>query len=108
MFTTLEHGNSLNTLYNKIDDLEYCIIVIKTIDSEVFGAFCSGLWSERKNLKTRFFGKGESFLFTILPNEKIYPWVGIKGKTTTSQEIFIRADHTQIVIGGGYDGFNLI
>jgi hypothetical protein len=59
------------------------------------------LWSERKNLKTRCFGKGESFLFTILPEENIYNWVGIKGKATPNQEIFIRADQTQIVIGGG-------
>jgi hypothetical protein len=42
VFTTSEHGSSLNTLYNKIDHLEYSIIVIKTIENEVFGAFCSG------------------------------------------------------------------
>ena len=92
----------MNTLYNKIDDLEYCIIVIKTIEGEIFGAFCSGLWSERRNAKTRCFGKGETFLFTIFPTEKVYPWVGIKEKTTINQEIFIRADNNQIVIGGGY------
>jgi hypothetical protein len=35
IFTTLENGNSLNTLYNRIDLLEHCLIVIKTIQNEV-------------------------------------------------------------------------
>ncbi len=102
IFSTLVDGNSLNRLYDKLDHLEYCIIVVKTIQNEVFGAFCSGSWTERKNFKSKYFGKGETFLFTLLPKENIYKWVGIKEKTTANQEMFIRADNKQIIIGGGY------
>ena len=107
VFTTLEHGNSLKRLYDKLDELEYCIIAIKTSENEVFGAFCSGSWCERKNAKIRYFGKGETFLFTLLPKEKIYRWVGINEKTTANQEMFIRADNKQIIIGGGYVNVNV-
>lgn len=71
----------------------------------MFGAFCSGLWSERKNLKSRYFGNGETFLFTLLPKQKLYQWVGIgaqRQKTLNNHEMFIRADNKQIAIGGGY------
>ena len=53
-------------------------------------------------MKSKYFGKGETFLFTLLPKENVYKWVGIKEKTTANQEMFIRADNKSIIIGGGY------
>lgn len=35
IFTTQEHGFSINTFYNYIEELEHCFIVIKTIQNEV-------------------------------------------------------------------------
>jgi hypothetical protein len=61
------------------------------------------LWIERKIQKTKYFGNGETFLFTILPRMNVYKWVGTSASiSSTGQELFIRADHTQIAIGGGY------
>jgi hypothetical protein len=136
VFTSLEHGTSLNTLYSVLDNLEHCFIVIKTFENEViafrlrsvrrqekkgfftifieiskvFGAFCSGLWSERKTQKSKYFGNGETFLFTLVPHVKIYKWVGANTDTRAiSQELFIRANNVQIAIGGGYvDPYRLI
>lgn len=105
LFTTREHGTSVNTLFGVLNDLEYSLIIIKTFQNEIFGAFCSGLWEERKN-KATYFGNGETFLFTLYPNKTQYKWVGLKQqKTLYNQELFLRVDKNKIVIGGGgFDG----
>jgi len=91
----------LNTFYNTLDELEYCFIVIKTFNDEVFGAFCSANWTERKQ-KSKYFGNGETFLFSIVPKASAYFWVGKQlQKTQPNQEMFIRADNSLIAIGGG-------
>jgi hypothetical protein len=59
--------------------------------------------------KSKYFGNGETFLFSILPRMNVYKWVGATASiSTTSQELFIRADSTQIAIGGGYASCSLI
>ena len=67
---------------------------------QIFGAFCSGLWNDRKQ-KVNYFGNGETFLFKIMPEKKIFRWVGTRTKTTPNQEMFLRTDGRKIVIGGG-------
>lgn len=101
LFTTQENGTSLNTLLNVLDELEYCLIVIKTFDDEVFGAFCAGDWNQRKNPKTLFFGTGETFLFTLMPEKKVFKWIGLKQEAKPNQEMFIRVSMNKILIGGG-------
>ncbi|RNA23561.1 TBC1 domain family member 24 isoform X4 [Brachionus plicatilis] len=101
LFTTQENGTSLNTLFNVLDELEYCLIVIKTFENEIFGAFCAGDWNERKNPKTLFFGTGETFLFTLSPEKSVFKWVGLKQETKSNQEMFIRVNANKISIGGG-------
>lgn len=107
LFTTEENGTSLNTLFNVLDDLEYCLIVIKTFQNEIFGAFCSCSWVERYNSKS-YFGNGETFLFTLCPNKRVYRWTGTRGKTLSNQELFIRVSPNKISIGGGgHDGLSI-
>jgi hypothetical protein len=58
-------------------------MIIRTTEGEIFGAYCSSCWAERKDVreraKTRYFGTGESFVFKQ-PNGQLYPtiynWVG--------------------------------
>lgn len=101
LFTSRENDTSVNTLFGVLNDLEYSLIIIKTFQNEIFGAFCSGLWEERKN-KTIYFGNRESFLFSILTTKSLYRWVGAKHeKTLPNQELFIRVDKNKIAIGGG-------
>jgi hypothetical protein len=103
LFTTRVNGTSVNTLFGVLNDLEYSLIIIKTFQNEIFGAFCSGLWEERKNNKQNYFGNGETFLFSLVPQKNLYRWIGTKKckKTTSNQEFFIRVDRNKIVIGGG-------
>ncbi|CAF1519274.1 unnamed protein product, partial [Didymodactylos carnosus] len=125
LFTTQEHGCRLQTLLDKIDDIEYSIMIVKASNGEIFGAFCAGLWSLRHN-KT-YFGCGESFLFTLHPKPIKYPWIGIKQlsddahhrhlitneKNSTShisstKELFLFVSNEKISIGGGgNDGLSI-
>lgn len=70
---------------------------------QVFGAYCSGSWNDRKQKGVMYFGSGETFLFTLQPEKKIFRWVGMRNHetTTSTQELFLRVDLTKIVIGSG-------
>jgi hypothetical protein len=49
-----------------------------------------------------YFGNGETFLFSLCPNRRIYRWIGSKSsKTLPNQELFLRVDKNKIAIGGG-------
>jgi hypothetical protein len=61
----------------------------------VFGAFIPEKW--HKNAKN--FGNGETFVFSIFPNLKIYPW-------TRKNSCFVTAKSDYIGFGGG-DNFAL-
>lgn len=109
LFTTEVNGTSMATLFNVLDELEHCILVIKTFDNEIFGAYCSGSWNDRKQKGVMYFGSGETFLFTLQPEKKIFRWVGMRNQSTTStQELFLRVDLSKIVIGSGsYEGLTI-
>ncbi|XP_067007706.2 GTPase-activating protein skywalker isoform X1 [Anabrus simplex] len=111
LYTTEEHGCSLTTFYVRVEQHEPTLLMIKTCNNEVFGAYCSSRWYER-NLKDdrgnrqAYFGTGETFLFSLYPERAKYPWVGIecaRGDPTLdhSAELFMAADSTMITIGGG-------
>jgi len=97
---------------------------------QIFGAYCSSPWSTRNSKdergeRTRYFGTGETFLFSLAPKRIKYPWVGIQPKKVLQQsngdssndgndieslgktkvdhttELFMHADAHTITIGGG-------
>ncbi|XP_072180415.1 GTPase-activating protein skywalker-like isoform X2 [Diadema setosum] len=128
VFTTQEHGFSLTTFYTRCEYCEPTILLIKTSDQEIFGAYLSASWSTRndEDHKGIYFGTGESFLFSLAPEEKKYPWVGINapGKEDKEEEegdveegkedmkrrmseMFMRATPTLIAVGGG-DGDGIL
>ncbi|XP_055376573.1 GTPase-activating protein skywalker isoform X2 [Condylostylus longicornis] len=108
LYTTEEHGCSLTTFYVRVEQHEPTLMMIKTCNNEVFGAYCSTRWFER-NLKDErgnrqaYFGTGETFLFSLYPDRAKYPWVGIEGDKSLghSSELFMAADSKMITIGGG-------
>lgn len=101
LFSTDQDGTSMKTLFNVLDELQYCLIILKTFENEIIGAFCSCEWNERKNKKS-YFGNGETFLFTLEPEKKIHRWVGTrKPDTQVNQEMFVRVSPERISIGGG-------
>uniref|UniRef100_A0A1L8DVY7 Putative rab-gtpase activating protein n=2 Tax=Nyssomyia neivai TaxID=330878 RepID=A0A1L8DVY7_9DIPT len=108
LYTTEEHGCSLTTFYVRVEQHEPTLMMIKTCNNEVFGAYCSSRWFERnvkddKGQKQAYFGTGETFLFSLYPERAKYPWVGIEGDTKHghASELFMAADSKMITIGGG-------
>ncbi|XP_065575858.1 GTPase-activating protein skywalker-like isoform X2 [Artemia franciscana] len=109
LFTSEEHGYSLTTLFTKVENHSPTVIIIKTSMGEVFGAYCSSPWRKRNEKaafgsKQGYFGTGETFVFTLLPEMNKYPWVGIEGSTSNDSKgtgLFMAADNYMLVIGGG-------
>ena len=59
-----------------------------------------------QNKDLKFFGLGETFLFSCLPESRIYPWVGWTcGESHTqlpgSKCLYLAANLSTIVVGGG-------
>ncbi|KAH0557247.1 GTPase-activating protein skywalker isoform X5 [Cotesia glomerata] len=111
LYTTEEHGCSLTTFYLRVEQHEPTLLMIKTCNNEVFGAYCSTRWCERnmkddKGHRQAYFGTGETFLFSLYPERAKYPWVGMDSthndiKVHHSAELFMAADSKMITIGGG-------
>ncbi|XP_073687153.1 TBC1 domain family member 24-like [Garra rufa] len=80
LFTTSTHGCSLNRFYSHCEGYEPTLMLIRTTDREVCGAFLSTDWEERKRggNKLSFFGTGECFVFRMKPEMERYEWVIIK------------------------------
>ncbi|XP_016327650.1 TBC1 domain family member 24-like isoform X2 [Sinocyclocheilus anshuiensis] len=80
LFTTSTHGCSLNRFYSHCEGYEPTLMLIRTTDGEVCGAFLSTDWEEwkRGGNKLSFFGTGECFLFRMKPEMERYEWVVIK------------------------------
>lgn len=120
LFSSENHGTSLITLYKKLDEDPYphreTIFVIKALSGEIFGAYCASYWAERQlkeNLDGRFFGLGQTFLFSIDPQCVKYPWVGTakeEGVPVNQHDIpmsasmFQSGDNHNLLIGGGGSG----
>ncbi|XP_074745291.1 TBC1 domain family member 24-like [Strix uralensis] len=80
LFSTSEDGCSLQRFYACCEGYEPTVLLIKTTEGEVCGAFLSSDWSERKKsgATSGFFGTGECFVFTVRPETERYEWVFIK------------------------------
>lgn len=71
---------------------------------QVFGAFCSMYWRERKksNKNVYYFGTGETFVFTLSPERKKYEWVGLhEENVSNTANMFLAGDSKILTIGGG-------
>ncbi|KAK5881104.1 hypothetical protein CesoFtcFv8_021947 [Champsocephalus esox] len=94
LFTTSNHGCSLNRFYQHCEGYEPTLLLIRTTDGDVCGAFLSTDWQERKRggNKLSFFGTGECFVFRMKPEMEHFEWVVIRhpelasSSNTQSQE----------------------
>ncbi|XP_038182216.1 TBC1 domain family member 24 isoform X3 [Arvicola amphibius] len=66
--------------YFQCEGHEPTLLLIKTTQKEVCGAYLSTDWSERNKFggKLGFFGTGECFVFRLQPEVQRYEWVVIK------------------------------
>ncbi|VTJ75202.1 Hypothetical predicted protein [Marmota monax] len=80
LFSSLQHGYSLSRFYFHCEGHEPTLLLIKTTQKEVCGAYLSTDWSERNKYggKLSFFGTGECFVFRLQPEVQRYEWVVIK------------------------------
>ncbi|CAH1962606.1 unnamed protein product [Acanthoscelides obtectus] len=97
VFSTSQHGFSLNSMYRKMQKLESPILlVIEDTDNNVFGA----LTSCSLQVSEHFYGTGESLLFTFTPEFKVYNWTG-------ENLYFIKGNNESLSIGAGDGKFGL-
>ncbi|KAM7394069.1 hypothetical protein PAMP_020892 [Pampus punctatissimus] len=75
LFSTAEHRRSLASFYSHVEGHEPVVLIIKTVDEEVFGAFLSTDVIERRKHDSEeltYFGTGECFVFTLRPSMERY------------------------------------
>ncbi|KAK9753403.1 tld [Popillia japonica] len=97
VFSTSQHGFSLNSMYRKMYKLESPILlVIEDTDNNVFGA----LTSCALQVSDHFYGTGESLLFRFSPEFQVYNWTG-------ENLYFIKGNNESLSIGAGDGKFGL-
>ncbi|XP_071086647.1 GTPase-activating protein skywalker-like isoform X3 [Haliotis cracherodii] len=104
LFTSDEHGTSLRTVYSKIESRQQTLFFIRNTENEVFGAFCSASWQQRKSKEKNlsYFGTGETFIFTLYPIKLKYDWVGLLYEDIpNTANMFLAGDTSILTIGGG-------
>ncbi|XP_040293460.1 TBC1 domain family member 24-like isoform X1 [Bufo bufo] len=88
LFSTLQHGYSLQRFYSHCEGMEPTVLLIKTTENQVCGAYLSTDWSERKKCCGQvctFFGTGECFVFSIRPGHGEVP-VGRSEETRDGED----------------------
>lgn len=98
LYSTAEHGISLQTLYNraKTGGSAPCLLAVKDTQGNVFGALTSEAW----RLHSRYYGSGESFLFSFFPTFAVHEWTG-------ANSYFMMGKEDAIAVGGGKGTFGL-
>lgn len=105
LFNTAEHGRSLASFYSHVEGHEPAVLMIKTVDEEVFGAFLSTDVIERRKHDSDgliYFGTGECFVFTLRPSMERYQqaMVNIMTRGASPQQIRARNGASSEVSNG--------
>lgn len=90
-FATYRDGYSHHNFFDKCNEHEYSILVVKDRVGFVFGAFCAEEWIDQTN----FYGNGDAFVFTFRDGDdlEIFPATGM-------DTWYQSADEDGIIIGG--------
>ncbi|GAA6229726.1 TBC1 domain family member 24-like [Lates japonicus] len=106
LFSTAEHGRSLASFYSHVEGHEPAVLMIKTVEEEVFGAFLSTDMAERRKHDCQglaYFGTGECFVFTLRPSMERYQqaMVNIMTRRAPPQQVGISNGACSPVPNGG-------
>ncbi|XP_044011075.1 oxidation resistance protein 1-like isoform X19 [Aphidius gifuensis] len=97
VFSTSQHGFSLNSMYRKMAKVESPILlVIEDTEGNVFGAITSC----SLRVSDLFYGTGESLLFRFTPKFQAFNWTG-------DNLYFIKGNNESLAIGAGDGKFGL-
>mgnify|MGYP002626501162 CR=1 FL=1 len=91
-------GCALKTFYDKCQDINNSILIIKDDEDNIFGAYASERFEPSKD----FSGTGECFLFTFYKGNKIHVF-----NSTGINRNFMYCDDEQICFGCSDDYFSL-
>ena len=104
-YSLIRDGASLDVLLRNVQDSDYTVMVVETLDGEVFGAFTAEPW----RVTHGYYGTGESFLWRLISDSKESPFID-PALQPAEVEIFKFAfhdwcvqlcNHDRIAIGGG-------
>ncbi|GAQ88147.1 Oxidation resistance protein [Klebsormidium nitens] len=90
LYSTWRDGISLQTMYRKAAKKGPCVLVILDTKHNVFGCHTSESWK----VHPRYYGSGESFVFQLYPEMRIYRW-------TRDNNYIMFGTPDSIHIGGG-------
>ena len=98
VFSISVDGCALKTFYDKCQEINNSILVVKDDDNNIFGAYASERFEPTKN----FMGTGECFLFTYFKGNKIHVF-----NSTGINRFYMYCDDKQICFGCSDDYFSL-
>eukprot|EP01105_Mastigella_eilhardi_P020556 TRINITY_DN4901_c0_g2_i6.p1 TRINITY_DN4901_c0_g2~~TRINITY_DN4901_c0_g2_i6.p1 ORF type:complete len:194 (+),score=44.52 TRINITY_DN4901_c0_g2_i6:48-584(+) len=90
VYATVEDGCSLKRLYDTCEGCSPLVLVVKSAEKNLFGVYIS----EPLELRGRFYGSGEDFLFTIAPSAVKYGW-------SRQNRYYMLVERTQLACGSG-------
>lgn len=90
LYSSSKHGISMKTFYLNTEGYKNTIMIIKDEEQHIFG----GYLSEPIRNSQKFYGTGESFVFTYHNSERIHVY-----QSTMKNEYFIYSDFDLIAMG---------
>lgn len=97
-FSISKDGCALKTFYSKMEGIHDSLLVIQDDSGNIFGAYAS----EEYQPLGKFYGTGETFLFTFYKEERLHIF-----NSTGANEHYIYSDESQIAFGCSDDYFSL-
>ena len=90
LYGTKRDGISLQSLYRRGAGRSPTLLLLRDTAGGAFGAFCSEPW----RVAPRYFGTGESFVFTLEPAPRLFPW-------STANSFFQLGQADSLAVGAG-------
>lgn len=90
-YSPKKHGVSIQSFYRNLADRGPSLVCVRDSNGKIFGGYASESWAPLN----KYYGTGESFVFTLIGDDvKIYPWA--------ARNVFIQyGDDKMIAMGGG-------
>lgn len=93
LYSLKKHGTAMHTIFERCKDHPYSLLCVVDNDGVVFGGMATEEWRDQKD---RYFGSGESFLFSFKSNKFAkYTW------TRNNSYFMLASQRIGMAMGGG-------